>query len=144
MIGVRHILGLLGKDALVCRWMSWRGHALQADTVSLVRRMRDDLRALLRRGVAGTCVSCAAGRELEQQCKQHTVREPQQQQPEQREQQHRVSLCEGDSRIACAMRGRACVLTDTHGVQSESPPAAACSMTFDAMERTNSRGGHMH
>jgi len=133
--------GTLPKAALVCRWMSWRGHALQADTCGLVNRIRDELRGMLRRGVAGTSVSRAAGRELEQQCKQHPLREPQQQQPGQHEQQQRVSLCEGDSRMARAMRGRTRVFTDARGVQVESPPAATCSMPGVGMERRNSQRG---
>lgn len=40
---------------------------------------------------------CVARRQLEQQRQQRALRQPQQQQPGQREQQHRVSLCEGDS-----------------------------------------------
>ncbi len=44
--------GLLGKDSLECRWNSWRGHALQADTRALVERMRKELQYAL--GTAGT------------------------------------------------------------------------------------------
>jgi len=128
--------GAIGKDALRCRWMSWRGHAIQADTGALVRRVQEELRRMLRGGAAGSGVSRAARWELEQQREQHPVREPQQQQPGQHEQQHWVSLCEGDSRMADAMRGRTCVSTDTHGVQIESPPAAACSTRVARGERT--------
>jgi len=85
--------GVITKAALTCRWMSWRGHAQQADTSGLENRIRDELRGLLRRGVAGTSVSRAAGRRMEQQREQHTVREPQQQQPGQQLEQQRVSLC---------------------------------------------------
>ena len=44
--------GRLGKDALVCRWNSWRGHALQAEGADLVERVRTELRDAL--GAAGT------------------------------------------------------------------------------------------
>ena len=37
-------------------------------------------------------------RQLEQQRQQRALRQPQQQQPGQRQQQHRVSVCEGDSK----------------------------------------------
>jgi hypothetical protein len=40
---------------------------------------------------------CFARRQLEQQRQQHALRQPQQQQPVECQQQHRVSLCEGDS-----------------------------------------------
>lgn len=43
--------GQLSKEALVARWNSWRGHALQADAGPLVERMRQELRYAL--GVAG-------------------------------------------------------------------------------------------
>ena len=44
--------GQLSKDALVCRWNSWRGHAAQAGAEPLLDRFRKELRYAL--GAAGT------------------------------------------------------------------------------------------
>jgi len=44
--------GALAKAALLTRWNSWRGHALQADGAALTERVRTELRAYL--GAAGT------------------------------------------------------------------------------------------
>ena len=44
--------GNLSKDALLCRWNSWRGHAEQADTGALVQRIRKELHEIL--GATGT------------------------------------------------------------------------------------------
>jgi len=92
-----YLAGALSKDGLRCRWMSWRGHALQADTQRLVHTIRDELRGMLRGGVTGTHVSRAARRQLEQQRKQLSRRESQQQHTGQHEQQHWVSVCAGVS-----------------------------------------------
>ena len=43
--------GALAKDALLTRWNSWRGHALQADGGALTERLRTELRSYL--GAAG-------------------------------------------------------------------------------------------
>ena len=40
--------GTLSKDALSCRWNSWRGHAAQAGTSALVERIRQELREELK------------------------------------------------------------------------------------------------
>jgi hypothetical protein len=82
--------GLLPRDSLIQRWASWKGHALQADGTALVAVVRDELRRRI--GVSG-----AAGRVVEQQREQRAGREPEQQQPGQREQQHWFPLREGDS-----------------------------------------------
>ena len=44
--------GQLSKDALVCRWNSWRSHATQADGGALVETIRKELRYAL--GATGT------------------------------------------------------------------------------------------
>lgn len=44
--------GDLAKEGLVCRWFSWRGHALQAGAEALVERVRKELQHAL--GTAGT------------------------------------------------------------------------------------------
>ncbi len=44
--------GNLSKDALLCRWNSWRGHAEQADTEALVQQIRKELHEIL--GATGT------------------------------------------------------------------------------------------
>jgi hypothetical protein len=88
--------GLLPRDSLIQRWASWKGHALQADGTALVAVVRDELRRRI--GNAGNeSVSGAAGRVVEQQREQRAGREPEQQQPGQREQQHWFPLREGDS-----------------------------------------------
>jgi len=88
--------GQLAKDSLIQRWASWKGHALQADGTALVAVVRDELRRRI--GNAGNeSVSGAAGRVVEQQREQRAGREPEQQQPGQREQQHWFPLREGDS-----------------------------------------------
>jgi hypothetical protein len=52
--------GNLSKNALLCRWNSWRGHAEQADGAALVEKIKQELRAIL--GATGTraTVCCAA------------------------------------------------------------------------------------
>jgi retron-type reverse transcriptase len=44
--------GNLSKDALLCRWNSWRGHAEQADCGALVEKVKRELRNAL--GATGT------------------------------------------------------------------------------------------
>jgi hypothetical protein len=44
--------GFLSKDALVCRWNSWRGHAAQADAGPLIETIKQELRYVL--GATGT------------------------------------------------------------------------------------------
>jgi retron-type reverse transcriptase len=44
--------GNLSKDALLCRWNSWRGHAEQADGGALVEKVKRELRNAL--GATGT------------------------------------------------------------------------------------------
>lgn len=52
--------GALSRDALLTRWNSWRGHALQAEGAALTEKVRAELRAYL--GAAGTRASFAARR----------------------------------------------------------------------------------
>jgi hypothetical protein len=42
----------LSKDALLCRWNSWRGHTEQADCGALVEKVKQELRNAL--GATGT------------------------------------------------------------------------------------------
>jgi hypothetical protein len=50
----------LSKDALLCRWNSWRGHAAQADCGPLIEKIKQELKIIL--GATGTraTVCCAA------------------------------------------------------------------------------------
>jgi hypothetical protein len=52
--------GNLSKDALLCRWNSWRGHAAQADCGPLIEKIKQELKVIL--GATGTraTVCCAA------------------------------------------------------------------------------------
>lgn len=47
----QYLDGTLAREALTARWMSWRGHALQADTMGLVENLRVELKEHL--GPAG-------------------------------------------------------------------------------------------
>ena len=49
----QYLAGTLTKEALTARWMSWRGHALQADTESLVANLQRELADFLNLGSAG-------------------------------------------------------------------------------------------
>lgn len=44
--------GNLSKDALLCRWNSWRGHAGQADCSALIEKIKQELKNVL--GATGT------------------------------------------------------------------------------------------
>jgi hypothetical protein len=44
--------GNLSKDALLCRWNSWRGHAAQADCGALIETIKQELRSAV--GATGT------------------------------------------------------------------------------------------
>jgi RNA-directed DNA polymerase len=76
---------------------SWIGHASHADTYRLRSRILGSV--AFQRGKAGG----AAGRLVEQQPEQRPLCEPQQEQPGQQEQQHRVSLRQ-DFDILCGAR----------------------------------------
>lgn len=74
-------------DDIKPRLASWIGHAKHADSKRLVRRLSREWR--FKRGEAEQA-SCYSRRQLEQQCFQLCLYEPQQQHAVQSEQQHRV------------------------------------------------------
>lgn len=73
----QYLDGTLSKEALTARWMSWRGHALQADTAGLVAQLRRDLVEPL--GPAGTqppanaCCGAARGTTTRTTCAVRTA-----------------------------------------------------------------------
>ncbi len=56
-----HLAGRLSREGLTQRWASWRGHAMQADTRTLVERMRNDLRERLGGTGNDRIACCGAG-----------------------------------------------------------------------------------
>ena len=81
--------GEIQWDDIRPRLASWIGHARQANSERLLRRLSRDWR-FTRAGVKG---SCSAGRVVEQQSTQLPLCQPQQQRAGQPEQQHRVPCC---------------------------------------------------
>ena len=69
---------------------SWVAHAAHANSRRLLRRLRKDFRF---KRAAVEKQPRAPRRQLEQQCEQLPSGEPQQEQPRQSQQQHRVSFC---------------------------------------------------
>lgn len=81
--------GRIDWEAIKLRLASWLGHALQANSRRLVRRLSREWcfsRGETKRG------PCSSRRLVEQQREQPALCEPQQQQPEQSEQQHRLPI----------------------------------------------------
>ncbi|MDF1594362.1 MAG: reverse transcriptase/maturase family protein [Desulfobacterales bacterium] len=78
--------GKIELDKIQQRIQSWIGHAAHADTYRLRRRVLESV--AFQRGITGN----AAGGFVEQQSGQRPLCEPQQEQPEQTEQQYRISL----------------------------------------------------
>ena len=87
--------GRMDWEDVKLRLDSWIGHAAHTDSRLLIRRLSKDWK--FKRG--GTVnVSCYPRRQLEQQCQQLPRLEPEQQQSDESQQQHRISL-------RCALSG---------------------------------------
>lgn len=82
--------GLIQWEDIKPRLDSWIGHARQADSERLLRRLAREWRFLR---VSAENESCPARRQLEQQSTELPIREPQQERSRQPEQQHRVPCC---------------------------------------------------
>lgn len=80
--------GLIDWPDVKVRLASWIGHARQADSERLLRRLSREW-TFVRDGAADE--PCSPGRFLEQQSEELPISEPQQEQPRQPEQQQRVS-----------------------------------------------------
>jgi len=58
----QYLSGSLSREALVCRWQSWRGHALQADGRGILANILAGLRQTLGAGGTKNTASCGAVR----------------------------------------------------------------------------------
>jgi len=82
--------GKIDWDVIKPRLVSWIGHARQADSERLLRRLCLEWTFIRDRAVI---VPCSARRQLEQQSKELPLSQPQQEHARQPEQQQRVSCC---------------------------------------------------
>jgi retron-type reverse transcriptase len=82
--------GIIDWNDIKPRLASWIGHARQADSERLLRRLCREWKFMRDRA---TNVPCSARRQLEQQREQLPVRQPQQEHARQPEQQHRLPCC---------------------------------------------------
>lgn len=85
---VAYAAGELGWDDIKLRLAGWVGHARQASSVRLLRRLSREWTFTRGGAVNGPC---SARRQLEQQSTELPVVEPQQERARQSQQQHRVS-----------------------------------------------------
>ena len=93
--------GLLEWQDIKPRLDSWIGHARQANSERLLRRLAREWRFLR---VSAENESRPARRQLEQQSTELSLREPQQERSRQPEQQHRVPCCPALSGAQCVFR----------------------------------------
>jgi retron-type reverse transcriptase len=108
--------GILEWKDVKLRLDSWLGHAKHADTRILVKRLSREWKFRRDRAVNRLCSS---RRQLEQQRQQLPCGKPQQQQPEQPEQQQRVSSFPALSRESCdSARNRAIYGLCERGIES--------------------------
>ena len=82
--------GLIDAEEVRPRLASWVGHARQADSEKLVRRLSKEW--IFKRGRTDR-VPCCSRRLLEQQSEELPISESQQEHARQPEQQHRISYC---------------------------------------------------
>ena len=99
--------GRIDWDDIKPRLASWIGHARQADSERLLRRLCREWRFMRDRA---TIDPCSARRQLEQQSSQLPVCQPQQEHAGQPEQQHRFPRCRALSGSGVPSRPESCRL----------------------------------
>jgi retron-type reverse transcriptase len=97
--------GVIDWDDIKPRLASWIGHARQANSERLLRRLAMEWRFLR---VAAEIESRPARRQLEQQSTELPIREPQQERSRQPEQQYRVPCGRALSQANCLFRPESC------------------------------------